>query len=151
MIGKLILTHGGVAHELLAAAEVISGPISGIEALSLSWDDTTDQAKAKVAAALERLDKGEGVLILLDMFGGTPCNVASTFLERGKVEILSGVNLPMVLKLACLQESAGGLGLTELARLIQMKTQKSVCLASDMVPEKSCCAGLPVPVETKHG
>jgi|SRR6185295_215560 len=151
MIGKLILTHGGLAHELLAAAEVISGPISGIEALSLAWDDTTDQAKTKVAAAIARLDHGEGVLVLLDMFGGTPCNVASTFLAPGKVEILAGVNLPMVLKLACLQDWAGGRGLNELARLIQMKAQKSLCLASDMVAEKRCCAEPQVPVETKHG
>ena len=151
MIGKLILTHGGSAHELLAAAEVISGPLSGFEALSLAWDDTTDQAKSKVAAALERLDQGQGVLILLDMFGGTPCNVASKFLATDKVEILAGVNLPMVLRLACNHSAIGGLSLAEMARWIQSKAQQSLCLASDMVAEKKCGERLAVPMEAKRG
>src|ERR1700759_200546 len=76
MIGKLILTHGGLARELLAAAQVISGRLAGIEALSLDWNDTFDEARAKVRAALERLDEGQGVLILTDMYGSTPTNVA---------------------------------------------------------------------------
>src|SRR6185295_11375406 len=102
MIGKLILTHGGLARELLAAAQVISGRLAGIEALSLDWNDTFEEAKAKVRAALDRLDDGHGVLILTDMYGGTPSNVAVTFLQNDRVEVLTGVNLPMVLRLACL-------------------------------------------------
>ena len=101
MIGKLVLTHGGLARELLAAAQVIAGSTEGFEALSLDWNDPFESARAKVAAAVARLDQGEGVLILTDMFGGTPCNVALTFQRPGTVEILTGVNLPMVLRLAC--------------------------------------------------
>ena len=108
MIGKLILTHGGLARELLAAANVISGRLTGFEALSLDWSDGFDEARAKVAAALERLDQGQGVLILTDMYGGTPCNIAMTFYQPGKVEVLTGVNLPMVLRLACQAGSRRG-------------------------------------------
>ena len=83
------------AVQLLAAANVISGRLDGFEALSLEWSDGFDEARPKVAAALERLDQGQGVLILTDMYGGTPCNVALTFYEAGKVEVLTGVNLPV--------------------------------------------------------
>lgn len=133
MIGKLILTHGGTARELLAAARTISGELSGFEALSLDWNDTFEEARLKVRAAIDRLDQGQGVLILTDMFGGTPCNVALTFHHPGQIEILTGVNLPMVLRLACqgMEESCVG----DVAHWLQAKTQRSVCLASDMAPQ----------------
>ena len=130
MIGKLILTHGGTARELLAAARTINGELSGFEALSLGWNDSFEEAKLKVRSAIDRLEQGQGVLVLTDMFGGTPCNVALTFHQPGKVEILTGVNLPMVLRLACqgVEETSVG----EVARWLQAKAQRSVCLASDM-------------------
>lgn len=136
MIGKLILTHGGLARELLAAAQMISGRLSAFEALSLGWSDGFDEARAQVRAAIERLDQGEGVLILTDMFGGTPCNIAMTFLQPGKIEVLTGVNLPMVLRLACQAGEDGNLA--ELARLLQVRGQKSLCLGSDMVQPRKC-------------
>ncbi|HKV11568.1 MAG TPA: PTS sugar transporter subunit IIA [Thermoanaerobaculia bacterium] len=136
MIGKLILTHGGLARELLAAAQVISGRLSAFEALSLDWSDGFDEARAQVRAAIERLDQGEGVLILTDMFGGTPCNIAMTFLQPGKIEVLTGVNLPMVLRLACQAGEDGNLA--ELARALQVRGQKSLCLGSDMVQPRKC-------------
>ena len=148
MIGKLILTHGGLARELLAAANVISGHPDGFEALSLDWSEGFDDARAKVAAALARLDSGEGVLILTDMYGGTPCNIAMTFFQGGKVEVLTGVNLPMVLRLAC-QAEADETSVTDLARALQTKGQKSVCLAGDLVNNRKCmvpaAAGEPKP------
>ena len=137
MIGKLILTHGGLARELLSAANVISGRLNGFEALSLDWSEGFDEARAKVAAALARLDSGEGVLILTDMYGGTPCNIAMTFFQAGKVEVLTGVNLPMVLRLAC-QAEADETSVTDLARALQTKGQKSVCLAGDLVNNRRC-------------
>ena len=137
MIGKLILTHGGLARELLAAANVISGRLNGFEALSLDWSEGFDDARAKVAAALARLDAGEGVLILTDMYGGTPCNIAMTFFQAGKVEVLTGVNLPMVLRLAC-QTDAEETSVDALARALQAKGQKSVCLAGDLVNNRRC-------------
>jgi len=141
MIGKLILTHGGVARELLAAANVISGRLSGFEALSLDWSDGFDEARTKVGEALERLDQGEGVLILTDMYGGTPCNIAMTFFKVGKTEVLTGVNLPMVLRLAC-QAGAEETSVSQLARWLQDKAQRSVCLAGDLTNGRKC--------ETKH-
>lgn len=137
MIGKLILTHGGLARELLAAANVISGRLNGFEALSLDWSEGFDEARGKVAAALARLDTGEGVLILTDMYGGTPCNIAMTFFQAGKVEVLTGVNLPMVLRLAC-QAEADETSVNDLARALQTKGQKSVCLAGDLVNNRRC-------------
>lgn len=134
MIGKLILTHGGLARELLSAAQVISGRLNGFEALSLDWNDTFDEARAKVRAAIERLDDGHGVLILTDMYGGTPSNVAVTFLQAGKVEILTGVNLPMVLRLACQMEEPDTLD--AMARWLQTKGQRSLCLVSEMQPKR---------------
>jgi mannose PTS system EIIA component len=146
MIGKLIVTHGGLARELLAAAQVISGQLSSFEAISLDWGDGFDEARAKVRVAIERLDQGQGVLILTDMFGGTPCNIAMTFLQPGKIEVLTGVNLPMVLRLACQAGEDGNVA--ELARAIQAKAQKSLCLGSDMVQRK-CENTAPVLPETK--
>lgn len=136
MIGKLILTHGGLARELLAAAQVISGRLAGFEALSLDWSEGLEEAKGKIGAAIERLDEGQGVLILTDMYGGTPCNLALGFLKPGRVEILSGVNLPMVLRLAC--QSENGNDLLEVARRLQSRAQRSLCLASDMVQPEKC-------------
>jgi PTS system mannose-specific IIA component len=136
MIGKLILSHGALARELLSSARTISGDLPQFEALSLEWSDGFEEARAKVKAAIDRLDQGQGVLVLVDIFGGTPCNVAMTFLETGKVEIVTGVNLPMVVRLTCpgIEEQ----GLAALARWLQAKTQRSVCLASDIVQNREC-------------
>jgi PTS system mannose-specific IIA component len=136
MIGKLILTHGGLARELLAAAQVISGRVSAFEALSLDWSEGFEESRGKVSAALERLDQGEGVLILTDMYGGTPCNIAMTFLLPGKVEVITGVNLPMVLRLAC--QPAEAANVAEVAHWLQTKAQHSHCVGSDMVQSKKC-------------
>jgi PTS system mannose-specific IIA component len=137
MIGKLILTHGGLARELLSAANVISGRLDGFEALSLDWSDGFDEARGKVATALARLDQGQGVLILTDMYGGTPCNIAMTFFQVGRVEVLTGVNLPMVLRLAC-QAEPEETHVSDLAKWLQAKGQKSVCLAGDMANGRKC-------------
>jgi PTS system mannose-specific IIA component len=136
MIGTLILTHGGAARELLAAAQKIAGSLPGFEALCLDWNEPVEDLKAEVRRSIERLDQGHGVLVLTDMFGSTPCNVASSFLDEGRVEILSGVNLPMVMRLACQPCQEGNL--KELARWLQAKTQSSVCLASDLRAGRKC-------------
>jgi PTS system mannose-specific IIA component len=148
MIAKLILTHGGLARELLAAANMISGRLSGFEALSLDWSDGFDEARAKVAGALARLDEGQGVLVLTDMYGGTPCNIAMTFFDPGKVEVLTGVNLPMVLRLAC-QAGPEAATVSDLARWLQDKGQRSVCLAGDLTQSQKCGAKSPVAVEVE--
>src|SRR2546426_2547910 len=99
-IAGVIVTHGHLAGELLAAAEMIVGPISHIAAVSIGWHDDVDAARDEVQRAIARVSQGAGVLLLTDMFGGTPTNIASMFLEEGVVEVVTGVNLPMVIKLA---------------------------------------------------
>ena len=96
----MIVTHGHLAGELLAAAEMIVGPISHIAAVSIGWHDDVDAARDEVQRAITRVSQGAGVLLLTDMFGGTPTNIASMFLEEGVIEVVTGVNLPMVIKLA---------------------------------------------------
>ena len=99
-VAGVIVTHGHLAGELLAAAEMIVGPISHIAAVSIGWHDDVDAAREEVQRAITRVSQGAGVLLLTDMFGGTPTNIASMFLEEGAVEVVTGVNLPMVIKLA---------------------------------------------------
>ena len=101
------------------------------------------------ATASARLDQGQGVLILTDMYGGTPCNIAMTFFQTGKVEVLTGVNLPMVLRLAC-QAEPEETEVAELARWLQTKGQKSVALASDLVQSRKWETACPVPAEPKR-
>src|SRR6266849_10218475 len=99
-IAGVIVTHGHLAGELLAAAEMIIGPVSHITAVSIGWHDDVDAARDEVQRAISRVSQEAGVLLLTDMFGGTPTNIASMFLEEGRVEVVTGVNLPMVIKLA---------------------------------------------------
>jgi mannose PTS system EIIA component len=131
MIGTLILTQGGLAREFLAAAREIAGELVQFEAVSLEWSDGIDEARAKVAPALARLDTGEGVLVLADTFGATPCNVALAFHVPGHVEVVTGVNLPMVMRLAC-GGSRRDTDLEAAARALQAKGRQSICIGSEM-------------------
>lgn len=136
MVGVLILSHGPLARELLASASRISqGPLDGFEALSLDWQDQPDEAREKIRPVLERLATGhDGVLVLADIFGGTPCNVAMGFQRPGEVEIVAGVNLPMVVRLGCvLQPRQMPLG--ELATWIRGKGRESIVIRD---PAKPC-------------
>lgn len=134
-IAGVIVTHGHLAGELLAAAEMIVGPISFITAVSIGWHDDVDAARDEVQRAITRVTQGAGVLLLTDMFGGTPTNIASMFLDEGKVEVVTGVNLPMVIKLAS-QTTTGSL--TETARRICDLGREGIYLAGDLLapPEK---------------
>src|SRR5437660_9774976 len=98
-VAGVIGTHGHLAGELLAAAEMIIGPISHVAAVSIGWHDDVDTARDEVQRAIARVSQGAGVLLMTDMFGGTPTNIASMFLEEGVVEVVTGVHLPMVIKL----------------------------------------------------
>jgi PTS system mannose-specific IIA component len=143
MIGTLIITHGGLAREFLAAAREIAGELDQFEAISLEWSDGFEEAAAKVTPALARLDTGEGVLILADTFGGTPCNVAMRFAKPGRIEVVSGVNLPMVMRLACAGSRGSGGDLGEIAHWLQDKGRKSICIGSDLAADKRAANGRP--------
>ncbi|HEX2163765.1 MAG TPA: PTS sugar transporter subunit IIA [Thermoanaerobaculia bacterium] len=131
MIGTLILTHGGVARELLAAVEEIVGEQANFEAISLDWDDDAEAAQAKIGAAIAKMQGVDGVLILTDTYGGTPCNLAMTFYEPGKVEVVSGVNLPMVMRLAC-NGNRQGVTLADVAHWLETKGKQSIVVAGDL-------------------
>jgi len=129
-VAGVIVTHGHLAGELLAAAEMIVGPISHIAAVSIGWHDDVDAARDEVQRAIARVSQGAGVLLLTDMFGGTPTNIASMFLEEGVVEVVTGVNLPMVIKLAT--QSAQG-SLAEVAHHICDLGREGIYLAGDLL------------------
>jgi len=129
-IAGVIVTHGHLAGELLAAAEMIIGPISHITAVSIGWHDDVDAARDEVQRAITRVSQKAGVLLLTDMFGGTPTNIASMFLEEGSVEVLTGVNLPMVIKLAT---QTGSESLAETARRICDQGRQGIYLAGDLL------------------
>ncbi len=127
MIGVLLVTHGHLAHELLAAAETISGKLPNFRALSLEWTEGLEGARAKIANAIESLDSGEGVLVLTDMFGDTPSNAALGLWQAGRIEVISGVNLPMVVRLGCTRVEHQTL--SEMARWLEIKGRRSICRA----------------------
>jgi PTS system mannose-specific IIA component len=133
MIGGLIVTHGRLAIELLNAAEQIVGEIHHVAAVSLGWHDDVDTAAASIVKAIERVRHPDGVLILTDMFGGTPTNIASTFLDQGKVEIVTGVNLPMLIKFVQLED---GQNLASAAKLLRDTGQNSIYIASELLSPK---------------
>jgi mannose PTS system EIIA component len=133
MIGGLIVTHGRLAIELLNATETIAGEIDHIAAVSLGWHDDVGTAATMVQKALERVNTGDGVLILTDMFGGTPTNIASTFLNESKVEIVTGVNLPMLIKLAQVGPDES---LASVARMLRDTGQSSIYIASELLAPK---------------
>jgi len=131
VIGGLIVTHGNLAYELLKAAETIEANLSGIEAVPLEWNDTVDAAREKIRLALERIGPNASVIIFTDMFGGTPSNIALSFLEQGRVEIVTGVNLPMIVKFAMLKQEA--VDVVALAHTISEKGSKAIRVASDLL------------------
>src|ERR1043165_8237851 len=133
MIGGLIVTHGRLAIEVLNAAEMIVGEVHHITALSLGWHDDPDTATTMIEKALERVKGSDGVLILTDMFGGTPTNISSTFLDQEKVEVVTGVNLPMVIKLAQIGE---GQALTAAANIVKEQGQSSIYIAIQLLAPK---------------
>jgi PTS system mannose-specific IIA component len=135
MVGGLIVTHGRLAIELVNAAEMIVGEIHGIAAVSLGWHDDVDTATTMIRNALDRVRTPDGVLILTDMFGGTPTNIASTFLAQQNVEIITGVNLPMLIKLA--QTQAEGERISRVARMVRESGQSSIYRAGELLAPKN--------------
>jgi PTS system mannose-specific IIA component len=129
-VAGVIVTHGHLAGELLAAAEMIVGPISHIAAVSIGWHDDVDAARDEVQRAITRVSQGAGVLLLTDMFGGTPTNIASMFLEEGSVEVVTGVNLPMVIKLASFSTEEP---LAEVARKICEQGRQGIYFAGGLL------------------
>lgn len=127
MIGIVVITHGQLAEELVRAARTIVGEIPAVAAVSIGWGDDMAAAHAAIERTLTEVG-AEGALLLTDMFGGTPTNVALSFLAPG-VEIVTGVNLPMLIKLSTHREGS----LTELARLAREQGRDSIAVASELL------------------
>ena len=134
MVGFVLATHGRLAEEFLRTAEAIVGPLAQCEAVSIGADAPMEEQQSRLAEAVKRCDSGDGVLVLTDMFGGTPANLALTFLAE-KIEVVTGVNLPMILKLATARADA--LGVRETAELITSYGQKNITLASELLRTRS--------------
>lgn len=105
MIGLVLVTHGRLAEEFVSAMEHVVGPQEQVEAICIGPDDDMEQRRADILAAVGRVDGGEGVMLLTDMFGGTPSNLAISIMDKAKVEVVAGLNLPMLIKLASVRAS----------------------------------------------
>ena len=103
MIGLVIVTHGSLAEHFLAAMEHVVGPQEKVETVSIGADDDMEKRRADILAAAKEVDSGDGVIILTDMFGGTPSNLAISVMEKANAEVIAGVNLPMLIKLASIR------------------------------------------------
>lgn len=122
-VGGVIVSHGQLATELLSAAETVVGELSHITAVSIGWHDDVELAKSEIERAIKKVSDGNGVLVMTDMFGGTPTNISAMFLKEGEVEIVTGVNLPMVIKLASYSKETT---LSEMAKLVEEQGKQSI-------------------------
>ena len=129
MIGVVVVTHGQLATELVNAAETIVGELPQFTAVSIGWHEDTEDARGEISQAIARVQQEDGVLILTDMFGGTPSNLAMTFLSD-HVEVITGVNLPMLIKLADLGRRAN---LLTAAREMREEGRAAIWVASDLL------------------
>ena len=130
MIGVVIVTHGRLAHEFRAALEHVVGPQEQFETISIGPDDDLDMRRNDMLEALARVDGGQGVIVLTDMFGGTPSNLAISAMERDNVEVIAGVNLPMLVKLASVR---GESSLEEAIMQAQEAGRKYISVASQIL------------------
>lgn len=134
MVGILLVTHPHLGDEFIRSAELICGKFPYLAGVSIDTQKGVEEIRQEIAAAIRKVDAGNGVLILTDMFGGTPSNMSLAFLRDGQVEVLTGLNLPMLIKIAGCRE---GRELGELARLVKEAGQKNINLASEILQKKS--------------
>ena len=133
MIGGIIVSHGRLAEELLNALTIILGEAPNIEAISIGWYDDVEDSKKKINQSLRRVDQKNGVVIFTDMFGGTPSNLSFSFLGDNQVEIITGVNLPMLIKFVSLQRSNN---LKDVSKKVVEQGKKNIHLASALLSSK---------------
>jgi PTS system mannose-specific IIA component len=133
-IGVVIVTHYRLGDEFLQALRLIVPDAPEFHAVAIEPTQSVDEMRSRIAAALEAADKGEGVLVLTDMFGGTPSNISLSFLEEHHVEVVTGVNLPMLIKLATLHEAKS---LEDLAAFIKQYGQRNISVASELLPDRN--------------
>lgn len=133
MIGLVIVTHGGLANEFKSALEHVVGAQENIAVICIDPDDDMEQRRADIAQAAQETDKGAGVILLTDMFGGTPSNLAISLLDQGHIEVIAGVNLPMLIKLAGVRDK---MSLEESVAAAQTAARKYISVASQVLNQK---------------
>jgi mannose PTS system EIIA component len=133
MIGILIVTHKELAEALMSIYELILGPREGISAVCLDPNAAPEVSRTQIQRALAQVNNGSGVIILTDMLGGTPSNLTLPFLQEGKVEVITGVNLPMLMKLSQIREKTD---LREAAASLKQSGQKGIAVASEVLHKK---------------
>ncbi len=133
MVGFVIVTHAEVGRELCACVEGILGPQQNLRAVSIDSTKTAEAARAEIDATIEKVDDGDGVVILADMFGGTPSNISLSFLDRPGVEVMTGVNLPMLIKGLSSRE---GTAPSELCGQLEAYGKRGIIVASALLKEQ---------------
>lgn len=133
MVGLVLVTHPNLGEEFLRSAELICGKFLNVATVSIDTHKEVEDLRQEIAAAIKKVDTGKGVLILTDMFGGTPSNMSLAFLQEGRVEVLTGLNLPMLIKIFNCRE---GKTLKELANLAKEAGQRNINLASEILEKK---------------
>lgn len=132
MIGLVLVTHGRLAVEFVTAMEHVVGPQDAVESVCIGPDDDMEMRRADISAAVERVDKGRGVIILTDLFGGTPSNLAISLMETGRIEVIAGVNLPMLIRLEGARRSMSVVAAVAAAR---EAGRKYISVASEVLGE----------------
>lgn len=130
MIGLILVTHGRLADQFVEAMEHVVGPQESIATVCIGPQDDMEQRRAEIAAAIAEVDAGEGVIILTDLFGGTPSNLAISLLDAGRVEVIAGINLPMLIRLAGARKSLGVVAAVEAA---QTAGRNYITVASELL------------------
>ena len=133
MIGLVLVTHGRLAEELIGALEHVVGPQANIAAVCIGPDDDMERRRMEILECVKKVDQNEGVVLLTDMFGGTPSNLAISIIDRAKVEVIAGVNLPMLVKLASVRESEP---LEEAVASAQEAGRKYINIASQLLAKE---------------
>ncbi|MBI2980806.1 MAG: PTS sugar transporter subunit IIA [Deltaproteobacteria bacterium] len=134
MIGTVVVTHGKIGEEMVRAVLSIVREDLPLYSVSLEQNEDVEKMRRKIEMAVQRADRGKGVLLLSDMFGGTPSNLCLSFLEEGKIEVVTGVNLPMIIKLVTLREENS---LSEIADFIKRYGQKNIARAAEVLKQRS--------------
>ena len=133
MIGIVLVTHGNLAREFLSALEHVVGPQQGVAAVCIGPEDDMERRRAEILESARSCDTGDGVIVLTDMFGGTPSNLAISIMEQARIEVLAGVNLPMLVKLASVRNRPIG----EAVRMAQEAGRKYITVASRILAKEA--------------
>jgi PTS system mannose-specific IIA component len=132
MIGMILVTHGQLAEHFVHAMEHVVGPQEAVATICIGPNDDMELRREEIAAAIKAVNTGDGVIVLTDLFGGTPSNLAISLLERGHIEVIAGINLPMLIRLA---GARGKMGVTEAVEAAQVAGRNYITVASEFLAE----------------